>query len=117
MPTAYTRMIEDVPEEKRPFTCEEMPPEKLGPIVTYLTNDEAKDITGKTIRAADDCVGVVSDRRSRGTGSRTAAGAPRAFAVSGSVVMTSRIGTLDSSSANRVLRCRATATVRVPPRI
>lgn len=61
MPTAYTRMIEDIPEEKRPFTREEMPPEKVGPMVAYLMSDEAEDITGKTIRAAGDGVGIVSD--------------------------------------------------------
>lgn len=61
MPTAYSRMIEDIPEEKRPFTREEMPPEKVGPMVAYLMSDEAEDITGKTIRAAGDGIGVVSD--------------------------------------------------------
>lgn len=61
MPTAFTRMIEDIPEEKRPFTREEMPPEKVGPMVAYLMSDEAEDITGKTIRAAGDGVGIVSD--------------------------------------------------------
>lgn len=61
MPTAYTRMIDEIPEEKRPFTREEMPPEKVGPMVAYLMSDGAEDITGMTIRAAGDGVGLVSD--------------------------------------------------------
>ena len=61
MPTAYTRMIEDIPEEKRPFTEEEMPPERVGAVVAYLMSDAAEDITGSTIRAAGDTVGVVTD--------------------------------------------------------
>jgi NAD(P)-dependent dehydrogenase (short-subunit alcohol dehydrogenase family) len=61
MPTAYTRMIDDIPEEKRPFSREEMPPENVGPMVAYLMSDEAEDITGSTIRVAGNVVGVVSD--------------------------------------------------------
>jgi NAD(P)-dependent dehydrogenase (short-subunit alcohol dehydrogenase family) len=61
MPTAYTRMIENIPEEKRPFTREEMPPENIGPVVAFLLSDEAEGITGTTVRAAGDTVGVVSD--------------------------------------------------------
>jgi NAD(P)-dependent dehydrogenase (short-subunit alcohol dehydrogenase family) len=61
MPTAYTRMIDEIPEERRPFTREEMPPEKVGPMVAYLMSDGAEDITGMTIRAAGDGVGLVSD--------------------------------------------------------
>jgi NAD(P)-dependent dehydrogenase (short-subunit alcohol dehydrogenase family) len=61
MPTAYTRMIEDIPDDQQPFTEEEMPPEKVGPAAAYLLSDEAEDITGCTIRAAGDAVGVVSD--------------------------------------------------------
>lgn len=61
MPTAYTRMIDEIPEEKRPFTREEMPPEKVGPMVAYLMSDSAEDITGMTVRAAGDGIGLVSD--------------------------------------------------------
>lgn len=61
MPTAYTRMIEDIPEEKQPFTEEEMPPERVGAAVAFLMSDAAEDITGSTIRAASDAVGVVTD--------------------------------------------------------
>lgn len=61
MPTAYTRMIDEIPEEHRPFTREEMPPEKVTPMVAYLLSDEAENITGCTIRAAGDGIGVVSN--------------------------------------------------------
>ncbi|MHB9287975.1 SDR family oxidoreductase [Halobacteriales archaeon Cl-PHB] len=60
MPTAYTRMIENIPEEKRSAAQEE-PPEKVAPVVAYLMSDGAEDITGCTIRAAGDAVGLVSD--------------------------------------------------------
>lgn len=61
MPTAYTRMIDNIPEEHRPFTEEERPPEKVAPMVAYLMSDYAKDITGCTLRAAGDGIGLVSD--------------------------------------------------------
>jgi NAD(P)-dependent dehydrogenase (short-subunit alcohol dehydrogenase family) len=60
MPTAYTRMIENIPEEKRSAEQEE-PPEKIAPVVAYLMSDEATDVTGCTIRAAGDAVGLVSN--------------------------------------------------------
>lgn len=61
MPTAFTRMIEDIPDEKQPFTEEEMPAEKVAPMVAYLMSDEAEGITGSTIRAAGDAIGFVSN--------------------------------------------------------
>jgi NAD(P)-dependent dehydrogenase (short-subunit alcohol dehydrogenase family) len=61
MPTAYTRMIEDIPEDKRPFTQEEMPAQRVGAMVVYLMSDEADGITGSTLRVAGDSVGIVSD--------------------------------------------------------
>lgn len=61
MPTAYTRMIEDIPEDKRPFTQEEMPAQRVGAMVVYLMSDEADGITGSTIRVAGDSIGIVSD--------------------------------------------------------
>lgn len=60
MPTAFTRMIEDIPEEKRPFTREEMPPERVAAMVGYLMSDAA-DVTGSTLRVASDQVGVYTD--------------------------------------------------------
>lgn len=61
MPTAYTRMIEEIPEEKRPFSSDEMPPEKVAPIAAYLMSDEAEDINGCIVRAAGDAIGLVSE--------------------------------------------------------
>lgn len=61
MPTAYTRMIADVPEEKRTYTEDDLPPERIGAVVAFLISDAAEDITGTTIRTAGDIVGVVSD--------------------------------------------------------
>lgn len=61
MPTAYTRMIEDIPEDKQPFTEEELPPEKVAPLVAYMLSDEASEINGWTVRAAGDAIGFVSD--------------------------------------------------------
>lgn len=61
MPTGFTRMIEEIPDEKQPFTEDEMPPEKVAPMVAYLLSNEAEDITGCTIRAAGDEIGLVSN--------------------------------------------------------
>jgi NAD(P)-dependent dehydrogenase (short-subunit alcohol dehydrogenase family) len=61
MPTAYTRLIEEIPEEKRPFTRDEMPPEKVAPVAGYLLSDAAEDINGCIVRSAGDEVGLVSD--------------------------------------------------------
>ncbi|MFC7157071.1 SDR family oxidoreductase [Halomarina halobia] len=61
VPTAYTRMIEDIPDDQRPFTEEELPPEKVAPLVAYMFSDEASEINGWTVRAAGDAVGFVSD--------------------------------------------------------
>jgi NAD(P)-dependent dehydrogenase (short-subunit alcohol dehydrogenase family) len=61
MPTAFTRMVEQVPEEHRGFDESEMPPEKVAPMVAYLVSEAAEGITGCAIRAAGDAIGVVSD--------------------------------------------------------
>lgn len=60
MPTAYTRMIEEIPGPD-PFSEEELPPEKVAPMVAYAMTDDAEDVTGVTLRAAGDQVGIVSD--------------------------------------------------------
>lgn len=61
VPTAYTRMIENIPEDQQPFTEEELPPEKVAPLVAYMLSDEASEINGWSVRAAGDAVGFVSD--------------------------------------------------------
>jgi NAD(P)-dependent dehydrogenase (short-subunit alcohol dehydrogenase family) len=61
MPTAFTRLIEQIPEDQRPFSEDEMPPEKVAPMVGYMMSDEAEDINGCILRAAGDAVGLVSD--------------------------------------------------------
>lgn len=61
MPTAFTRLIEEIPEDKRPFTREEKPPEKVAPVVGYLFSDAAEDINGRVVRSSGDLVGFVSD--------------------------------------------------------
>ncbi len=61
MPSAFTRMIESMPDEQISYTEDEMPPEKVAPIIVYLMSDEAEDITGNTFRAAGDGVGLVKD--------------------------------------------------------
>ncbi|MFD1686959.1 SDR family oxidoreductase [Halobellus litoreus] len=61
VPNGYTRMTETVPEEHRPYTESEMPPEKVAPLVAYLASEAAEDITGCTLYAGGDRVGVFSD--------------------------------------------------------
>lgn len=61
MPLAFTRMLETIPEEQRDYDESEIAPEKVAPMATYLLSDEATDITGCTIRAAGDEIGIVSN--------------------------------------------------------
>jgi NAD(P)-dependent dehydrogenase (short-subunit alcohol dehydrogenase family) len=61
MPLAYTRMYDDVPEDRMPFTPEEMPPEKVPPLIGYLMSDAAEDVTGNTFRAKGDAISHVSN--------------------------------------------------------
>lgn len=61
IPSGYTRMTETVPEEHRPYTREEMPPERVAPMVSYLMSDEATDVTGCTLYAGGDRIGLYTD--------------------------------------------------------
>lgn len=61
IPNGYTRMTETVPEEHRPYTRDEMPPENVAPMVSYLASDAAADVTGCTLYAGGNRVGVYSD--------------------------------------------------------
>jgi NAD(P)-dependent dehydrogenase (short-subunit alcohol dehydrogenase family) len=62
LPAAYTRMIESIPDEdfKREFR-ENKPPEKVAPMVGYVMSDAAEDVTGCSILAEGDAIGLVSD--------------------------------------------------------
>lgn len=60
-PSAYTRMMEDMPEEAQPDEDDVPDPEDVAPVVAYLMSDHAEDITGCTLRAAGDKVGLVSN--------------------------------------------------------
>ena len=61
VPNGYTRMTETVPEDHRPYTEPEMPPEKVAPLVAFLASEDAADITGCTLSAGGDRVGVYAD--------------------------------------------------------
>jgi len=61
MPLGFTRMVEAIPEDKRGVDPEDIPPEKVAPVAAYLLSDAATDVTGCTIRAAGNEVGVVSN--------------------------------------------------------
>lgn len=61
MPTAFTRMTEAIPEAHRPYTRDEMPPEKVAPAVAFLASDAAEDVTGVTLYAGGDRIAVYSD--------------------------------------------------------
>lgn len=61
MPLGFTRMVEAIPEDQRGVDPEDIPPEKVAPVAAYLLSDAATDVTGCTIRAAGDEIGVVSN--------------------------------------------------------
>lgn len=63
VPSGFTRMTATVPAEQRPYTREEMPPERVAPMVAYLASDAARDVTGCTLFAAGDRIGVFADPR------------------------------------------------------
>ena len=70
VPNGYTRMTETVPEEHRPYTKAEMPSEKVAPLVAFLASDAAEDITGCTVYAGGDRVGVYADPAMEAVGVR-----------------------------------------------
>lgn len=63
VPSGFTRMTASAPEEHRPYTREEMPPERVAPMVAYLLGDAARDVTGCTLFAGGDRIGLFSEPR------------------------------------------------------
>lgn len=63
VPNGYTRMTESIPEKHRPYTREEMPPEDVAPAAVYLLSDAADGVTGVTVTAAGNEIGVLSEPR------------------------------------------------------
>lgn len=65
MPLAFTRMIESIPEEKRPddWTREQMPPGKVAPVAAFLLSEAADGINGCVVRSHGDVVGLLSEPR------------------------------------------------------
>jgi NAD(P)-dependent dehydrogenase (short-subunit alcohol dehydrogenase family) len=63
MPLAFTEMIAQIPEEKRPpgWTRERMPPGKVAPVAAYLLSDEAEDVNGQIVRSHADLVARISE--------------------------------------------------------
>ncbi len=68
VPNGYTRMTETIPEEHRPYTREELPPEDVAPAAVYLLSEAAADVTGITVTAAGDEIGILSEPRQVRTG-------------------------------------------------
>gem|GEM_PF-2426554 len=68
VPNGYTRMTDSIPEEHRPYTREEMPPADVAPAAAYLLCEDAADVTGVTVTAAGDEIGILSDPRQVRTG-------------------------------------------------
>ncbi|WP_436348316.1 SDR family oxidoreductase [Natronorubrum sp. FCH18a] len=68
VPNGYTRMTDSIPEEHRPYTREEMPPEDVAPAAAYLLSEESADVTGVTVTAAGDEIGILSEPRQVRTG-------------------------------------------------
>ncbi|WP_152423235.1 SDR family NAD(P)-dependent oxidoreductase [Haloterrigena salina] len=68
VPNGYTRMTETIPEEHRPYTREEMPPEDAAPAAAYLLSETAADVTGVTVTAAGNEIGILSEPRQVRTG-------------------------------------------------
>lgn len=68
VPNGYTRMTETIPEEHRPYTPAECPPESIAPAAVYLLSPVSAGVTGVTVTARDDEIGILSDPRQIRTG-------------------------------------------------
>ena len=70
IPSGFSRMTETVPEEYRPYTRAEMPPERVAPPAAYLLSDAATDVTGLTVHAGGDTIRLLSDPEVKRVGVR-----------------------------------------------
>lgn len=61
VPSAHTRLTETISEEELQARDARPTPQKVVPAAVYLLSDGAEDITGCTVRAAGDMVGLISD--------------------------------------------------------
>jgi NAD(P)-dependent dehydrogenase (short-subunit alcohol dehydrogenase family) len=81
VPGAHTRMIEALPGDDGPWDDEEaVAPEKIAPLTAYLLSDEATDITGCTLRAVGDVIGVMSDPADQAIGINVGGWSPESIA-------------------------------------
>lgn len=68
VPNGYTRMTDSIPPEHRPYTREEMPPEDVAPVAHFLLSERSAEVTGVTVTAGGDEIGILSDPRQIRTG-------------------------------------------------
>lgn len=69
VPNGFTRMTASIPEEHRPYTREEKPPAAVAPAAVSLL-EAGDDVTGVTLTASGDEIGILSDPRQVRTGVR-----------------------------------------------
>lgn len=82
VPGAHTRMIEALPGDDEPFEDKEAAsPGKVAPLAVYLLSDDATDITGCTLRAVGDVIGVMSDPADQSIGINVDGWSPERIAV------------------------------------
>ncbi|WP_255152152.1 SDR family oxidoreductase [Halorarius halobius] len=81
LPGAQTRMIEALPDDAQPFEDRDASPGKIAPLVVYLMSDEATDVTGCSLRAVEDTIGIVSDPADESIGMHAGGWTPERIAT------------------------------------